>query len=220
MRKPIWQGGAGLLASGAESRDARERTGSGMRARGMEEVRGGVEEALPGATQSRGAGTIDFARYLPTVLSRLVGRLRASANEFFGRQYGLTLLEWRILSFLAAQEPASAYTIWTGGNLDKAAVSRTLRELRLRDLVVRAPVSGHRRRKALVSLTERGRDLYARTFDEVIARHDRLLGDLTAAEVEAFLAVARRLELRIPAMGDPAAGVTSDYTPIKPSARL
>lgn len=189
---------------------------------GMEEgarTRGEPEGGSPEATPSGTTDAIDFARYLPTVLARLVGRLRASANDFFGRQYGLTLLEWRILSLLAADGPASAYAIWTEGDLDKAAVSRALRELRQRDLVVREPVSGHSRGKALVSLTARGHDLYARTFDEVIARHDRLLGGLSAAEVEAFLAVARHLEAHIPAMGDPAAIATSDFKPVKPPAR-
>src|ERR1700753_1543181 len=68
--------------------------------------------------------TLDFERYLPTVLSSLVAKLRANAAVFFTGCYGVSLAEWRILSFLAEYGPASAYDIWTRASLDKAVVSR------------------------------------------------------------------------------------------------
>ena len=52
---------------------------------------------------------IDFDRYVPTVLSRLVAKFRANANAFFPKAYGVSLAEWRILSFLHEHAPASAY---------------------------------------------------------------------------------------------------------------
>ena len=51
--------------------------------------------------------TIDFDRYLPTVLSSLVAKFRANANVFFTASYGVSLAKWRILSFLAEHGPAS-----------------------------------------------------------------------------------------------------------------
>jgi hypothetical protein len=55
---------------------------------------------------------IDFDRYIPTVLSSLVAKLRANANGFFPKAYGVSLAEWRILSFLREHGAASAYDIW------------------------------------------------------------------------------------------------------------
>jgi hypothetical protein len=60
---------------------------------------------------SRAKHAIDFTRYIPTVLSSLVARLRTNANAFFSESYGVSLTEWRILSFLqeaARIKPAGA----------------------------------------------------------------------------------------------------------------
>ncbi len=78
---------------------------------------------------------IDFDRYIPTVVSRLMTKLRASAQPFFDERFGITRLDWRIISFLAAKGPSSAYDIWTLGIMDKAAVSRALRGLAERKIV-------------------------------------------------------------------------------------
>ena len=66
-------------------------------------ARGGTAKA---ATRSRAKAseleglTLDFERYLPTVMSSLVAKLRANAAVFFTGSYGVSLAEWRILSFL------------------------------------------------------------------------------------------------------------------------
>ena len=91
-------------------------------------ARGSKRKAVPTRSRAKAGDrnklTIDFDRYLPTVLSSLVAKLRANANVFFTASYGVSLAEWRILSFLAEHGPASAYDIWTRSGLDKAVVSR------------------------------------------------------------------------------------------------
>ncbi len=145
---------------------------------------------------------IDLDRYVPTVLSRVVGRLRSSANEFFGDRYGINLLEWRIISFVAAEGPSSVYAIWTRAALDKAAVTRTLRGLRDRGLVTVQDVAGQRRRRTAVTLTAAGAALHETTFGEVVLRHQRLLRGLTTADVEHFLATVAHIESQIGSMAD------------------
>ncbi len=145
---------------------------------------------------------IDFDRYVPTVLSRVMGRLRSSANEFFGKRYGISLLEWRIISFVAAQGPSSTYAIWTEGALDKAAVTRALRGLRDRGLIAVQDVAGQRRRKTAVTLTAAGTALHEATFREVIVRHQRLLRGLSTEAVEQFMATLSHIERQIDAMTD------------------
>src|ERR1700748_3098300 len=78
---------------------------------------------------------IDFERYIPTVLSSLVAKFRANANVFFSQSYGVSLAEWRVLSFLREYGPASAYDIWTKAHLDKAVVSRETSSLSDKGLV-------------------------------------------------------------------------------------
>lgn len=146
-------------------------------------------------------GAIDFERYIPTIVSRLATRLRVSANKFFGARFGLSLLDWRILSHLAGHGPSSAYDIWTSQSLEKSALSRALRDLEARDLVVVRPVKGAARRTTEISLTAQGRDCYLATFDEVERRHARLIAGLSSEQIAAFIDVVEHLHQRVPLMG-------------------
>lgn len=162
---------------------------------------------------------IDLDRYIPTVVSGLTTKLRNSAQIFFEQRFNITRLEWRIIAFLAAEGPSSAYDIWTMGSLDKAGVSRAVRSLEIRGLVTVKPVPKHTRRRTTIALTASGRKLNAETFEEIIKRHQRLLAGLTDADVEQFISVAKHLESRISEMDKEASG-GSRFDPTKaPSHR-
>jgi DNA-binding MarR family transcriptional regulator len=158
---------------------------------------------------------IDFDRYLPTVLSSLVAKLRANANAFFSEAYGVSLAEWRILSFLVEHEPASAYDIWTKANLDKAVVSRETNGLAKKGLIVIEPVKGAVRNRSELRLSEAGHALLDRSFNEILRRHDNLTAGLDAASIDTFLRVAAHLERRIAHMGEQSDLPYSDHAPVK-----
>ena len=150
----------------------------------------------------RATRAIDFDRYIPTVVSSLMAKLRSSAQVFFEERYGITRLEWRIISFLASEGPSSAYDIWTLGSLDKAAVRRAVKALQTRGLVQVKEVPKNNRRRTLITLTVAGRKLSDQTFDEIVKRHERLVAKLTNAEIEQFIAIAKHLEQQISLMDD------------------
>ncbi|WP_338664836.1 MarR family transcriptional regulator [Pararoseomonas sp. SCSIO 73927] len=151
-------------------------------------------------TEGPAGEAVAFDRYLPTVLSKLVSELRISANAFFGDRYGVTLIEWRILSFLAAAGPSSAYTIWTEGELDKAAVSRALRGLQGREFVTILPGTRTRRPSLVIDLAPAGRRLHDAMFDEIMLRHERLLDGLSPGDAETLFSLLRRVRENIPGM--------------------
>src|SRR5580698_7100888 len=159
--------------------------------------------------------TLDFERYLPTVMSSLVAKLRANAAVFFAGSYGVSLAEWRILSFLAEYGPASAYDIWTRSNLDKAVVSRETGTLAKKGLVEIEAVKGSARKRSEIRLSNAGADLLKRSFQEVLTRHDNLTAGLDPAAIATFLHVARHLENRIPNMSDPPSRPLSKHAPVK-----
>jgi len=150
------------------------------------------------------AHVIDFDRYVPTLVARFMAKLRASSSQFFRIRYDFAIIEWRIIAFLAAEGPCSAYQINTRGHLDKAAISRALTILATRGLVTIAEQPSHRRRMALVSLTPDGERFNEEAFELLTARHERLVAGLTPAELDAFIATLRKLEERIAAMDGPA----------------
>lgn len=171
---------------------------------------GGPNSARPSASRA-----IDLERYVPTVVSRLSVKLRASAKVYFQGSYGITLLDWRIVSFLAAEGPSSAYDIWTLGSLEKAAVSRALRGLVDRGIVVIRDDRKSTRRRSVASLTKAGRRLHDQTFDEILLRHQRLVGDLTPDQIETFIWTAQHLEGRIALMAKAIDLPSSSYDPTK-----
>jgi DNA-binding MarR family transcriptional regulator len=170
------------------------------------------------ATKTREASAelvIDFERYVPTVLSSLVAKLRANANVFFSESYGVSLAEWRILSFLREHGPASAYDIWTKAHLDKAVVSRESASLVEKGLLKITPVKGSARNRSEISLSAAGTALLDRSFDEILRRHDNLTAGLDAKSIETFFRVVQHLEQRIPHMADPSAVSHSTHAPVK-----
>ncbi|MBV8925958.1 MAG: MarR family transcriptional regulator [Bradyrhizobium sp.] len=174
-----------------------------------------MKTASAKAVRSREELAIDFERYVPTVLSSLVAKFRASANAFFSQTYGVSLAEWRILSFLREYGPASAYDICAKAHLDKAVVSREATSLAAKGLVKIAPVKGSARNRSEIALSASGFALLDRSFDEVLRRHDNLTAGLDAKSIETFFRVVRHLESRIPHMAGPSAAPRSTHAPVK-----
>ncbi|WP_192859689.1 MarR family winged helix-turn-helix transcriptional regulator [Bradyrhizobium sp. DOA9] len=159
---------------------------------------------------------IDFSRYVPTVLSSLVAKFRANANTFFPKAYGVSLTEWRILSFLREHEPTSAYDIWTRSDLDKAVVSRDTNSLRDKGLIKLTPVKSSSRNRSEIRLTSAGKTLLDRSIDEVLRRHDNLTAGLDGESMRSFFRVMEHLERRIAHMADDSAAHSrSPHSPIK-----
>lgn len=153
-------------------------------------------------TRGTQSAAIDFDSYVPTLVADFMSKLRASSSRFFRERYGLAIIEWRMVAFLAAEGPSSAYQIWTRANLDKAAVSRALTVLARRGFVQSEEQLGHRRRMTLVSLTDAGREFNSASARLLMARHAQLVAGLSLGELDAFAATLRRLEARIAAMND------------------
>ena len=186
-------------------------------------VRGGKRKTVPARGRANASNrdklTIDFERYLPTVLSSLVAKFRANANVFFTASYGVSLAEWRILSFLAEHGPASAYDIWTRSGLDKAVVSRESGTLAGKGLVRIEAVKGDARKRSEIRLSRAGTALLDRSFNEVVLRHDNLTAGLDTKSIETFLRVAKHLEDRIAHMGDTSPLPFSKHAPVKRIAK-
>ncbi len=185
-------------------------------------VRAGKRETVPTRARAKADGdrlTIDFERYLPTVLSSLVAKFRANANVFFTASYGVSLAAWRVLSFLAEYGPASAYDIWTRSGLDKAVVSRETATLADKGLVKVEAVKGDARKRSEIRLSRTGTALLDRSFHEVVRRHDNLTAGLDTRSIETFLRVAKHLEDHIPQMSKVSALPFSKHAPVKRIAR-
>lgn len=128
----------------------------------------------------------DLSRLLTYNLSLLANILSRGAGARYSREFGVTLMEWRVIGSLALDAPLSLQQISRRFDLDKGQSSRTVTTLLERGLVHRG-VNGDDRRSLSLKLTPSGWRLYRRIVQSARARSDRLLGCLDAGERKAFL---------------------------------
>jgi DNA-binding MarR family transcriptional regulator len=128
----------------------------------------------------------DLSRLLTYNLSLLANMLSRGAAARYSREFGVTLMEWRVIGSLALETPMSLQQISHRFDLDKGQSSRTVAALLGRGLVHRS-VNGDDRRSLALKLTPAGWRLYRRIVQSARARSERLLGCLGAAERKTFM---------------------------------
>ncbi len=144
-----------------------------------------------------GAGAAGYDLNLVTAfrLSALSNRLSLWAARTYRREFGIAVLEWRVLASLAALGPATARDVAEFAVLDKSNVSRAVGRLAARGLIGQADHPGDRRARIL-TLTRKGRALHRKIAARSRAREEALFRDFTGAERRRFAASLGRLDER------------------------
>jgi DNA-binding MarR family transcriptional regulator len=131
---------------------------------------------------------------LELLLSRAVGAV-------YSDRFGLNTDQWRVLAAVAVWGPIEAVGVSRRATVDKAAISRAVRALLHKGLLVRSPHPQDRRRM-LLELTPAGR----RTFNAVVQRigliQGRLFEGYDRREIRAFFHMLLDLEGKLRQMQD------------------
>lgn len=133
-------------------------------------------------------GETPLQRFLTYRVSQLGFRLNRQAAHLLRRGSGLKLPEWRVIALLASHRRLNAAGIEELTGTDRGLLSRTVRALELRGLVV-SHRSQKDRREVYFKLTPAGRQIHRQQLPLMQARQEHLLGALTVEE--------RRLVFRI-----------------------
>ncbi|WP_417479969.1 MarR family winged helix-turn-helix transcriptional regulator [Maricaulis maris] len=121
----------------------------------------------------------DYLPYRLAVTSNQVSRVVARAYQ---ARFGLTVWEWRVIALLGEAEPMTAQSLSDIAAMDKVSVSRAVKALVERGLVVRAERASDRRSRDL-RLTNPGRALYLEIVPVALGAEADLLDGLDAEEV-------------------------------------
>ena len=116
---------------------------------------------------------------------------RATAS-IYGRE-GLTTHQWKVISVLYFRAPLSATGILQLVSLDKAAVSRVVKQLLKLGLVTRRLHDLDGRVLHLI-LTDAARGAYERMATDMAALQTRLLADMPAEQARALFPLLDRIE--------------------------
>jgi DNA-binding MarR family transcriptional regulator len=149
--------------------------------------------------QSISAMTLRDPQGLDDLLNYRLARLHALSGAPVVRlcegRHGITRREWRLLAVLAAHGAASPSELAERAHLDRARTSRAIGTLVAKGLAQREARPGDARR-AVVTLADAGRALYARMFPEVAAINRAVLDALDPDLLDALDTALDRLTAR------------------------
>jgi len=126
-------------------------------------------------------------------ISRLAAINERTGANRFKNEFGLSLSEWRMIGLVAQSDPATTSQIRETLLLDRGLLSRTVKELCARNLLITTP-SPDDRRQTLLSLTDEGRTIHQACIAFTDERNHSMASVLTAEEQKEF---SRMLDLMI-----------------------
>jgi len=139
---------------------------------------------------------LDLNGYFPFFLGTIANKWTSSSSRIYLREFGVGIVEWRILVSLRAFETATSLDIGNLVGSDPAAISRGIRNLESRGLVI--PVEGRfPGRTKPYQLTSEGRALFERIREVALKREEILVQDLDQEERIQFLHLLKKVHARL-----------------------
>jgi DNA-binding MarR family transcriptional regulator len=155
---------------------------------------------------------LDLRRYVPAAMTNLANKLSRGASALYRRNFGVGIIEWRVMAQLAIEPDITASRVCSVIGINKAAVSRSLAFMNGKGLVASRPASDGRQQ--LLHLTAAGRALHDRIIVVALERERRLLGTLSTAERETLRSLLGRLHENLTDVDAPL-----DIPPAQPAVR-
>lgn len=139
---------------------------------------------------------LDLDRYVPALITFVSNKLSAGASSVYRKNFNLGVTDWRIIAMLAVEPNITASRVAQVIGLNKAAVSRSLKSLRDRNLVSVVDDDKNERRK-LVALTSVGLKTHDDVMRVALARESLLLEPLTDDEIDTFIGILQKLHKQV-----------------------
>jgi DNA-binding MarR family transcriptional regulator len=150
-----------------------------------------AEEEMP---DRRSAQALDMEAFVPSALTNLAQRITTTASAAYRPRFGVGITDWRVMAMLAAEPWIAPVKICEATGLDKAAVSRSLRDLSQAGLV-EARAGEPNQRRLPFALTPSGLKVHDELVTVAREREARLLKGFSAEErklLAEFIARMRR----------------------------
>lgn len=134
----------------------------------------------------------DLEHYVPAYLGWIANKLARGASVHYTQVFGVGIEVWRCLMLLAEEGPVTAQDVSRAVGMDKASVSRCLKQMHARGLItLELDVSD--RRVHVATLTHQGRTLHEQILGIARERERTFLSVLSKPEQETLIELLRRL---------------------------
>ena len=128
-------------------------------------------------------------------ISKVHSKLNAQAAYVLRKEAGLNLVQWRILAWLNAFGPkVPSADIINKVSMDKGLFSRSLKTLVSEEFII-AEADDLDQRRQLLSLSDKGNEIYGQVITIMRKRQKHLLHDVTDTEKAALFSALEKLEL-------------------------
>jgi DNA-binding MarR family transcriptional regulator len=127
---------------------------------------------------------LHLEKYVPGLLTWLSNKLAASASQAYRKHFGLGIVEWRILAYLAVYDWGTGAQMSQLMGMDKAAISRGASFLQAKKLIKSRAGFG---RNLEFGLTAKGHEIHDRIMRLALAREDALLAGLSKKDISALI---------------------------------
>lgn len=148
--------------------------------------------ALP--SESAEKPTRPLKRFLSYRVLRAHFALNAQAMDLLEEHAGITLSQWRVMTFVGVGDATTSRAVAAQAGLDPAIISRALKLLEDQGLMKVSRLPEDRRTLAL-ELTPAGQSIFERTLPIMQARQEALMDALDPAEREMILRCLEKIEL-------------------------
>lgn len=135
----------------------------------------------------------DIRDLLTFRLTQLAGSVDRLGQRWLTDEYGMRILEWRVLGLVAAWRPVRFNQIAQALALDKGQLSRTVTVMAERGWITRDADPGDQR-TFLLDLTEAGAALNARLLARARARNENVVSALSQQELGTLFALLDKLQ--------------------------
>lgn len=144
--------------------------------------------------------------FFPYRLAIVAEAFSRNLVEVYGRAYGLSREEWRLLLLLAEAKRLTSLELSQRTTLDKVQISRAAQKLDDKGLVDRT-ISKKDRRLRIYQCTSKGHQLFDTVLPQVQARADKMLDGLKPDEREALEKGLAALTRSVRENGSPSADI-------------
>ncbi|NVJ92328.1 MAG: MarR family transcriptional regulator [Methylocystaceae bacterium] len=134
-------------------------------------------------------------QFLPYRLAVLAHLMSEGFSKRYSQEYDMTISEWRVMANLGHFEPQSAHEIGAHSHLDKVQVSRAVSRLEKKGWIQREGDTVDRRR-SLLTLTERGRNVFKAIGKSALDFEVDLSSSLSTEEYAALDRILLKLQKR------------------------
>lgn len=138
-------------------------------------------------------GTLSLQQFLPYRLSVLSNRISDSLANKYRKRFGINVHEWRILSALGEEKKLSAVAITNRIAMDKVTVSRAVKRLIEKGLILKDLDSKDQRSYEL-ALSGEGVKMYQQLVPIALAHEQEVIANLTLKDKENLLELLLKLD--------------------------